>query len=119
MARGRIEIEDVLGKRYWREAEARKVVEAWRRGGRTLAGFAREHGVEAARVARWVARLRAGEGARAVRFHPVRVVGSTLPVARPALEVVLGNGCSVRVPTGFAADDLRKVLEVLDELARC
>ena len=109
---------DVVGKRYWREADARVVVGAWQRSARSLASFAREHGVEAARVARWAARLRAAEGS--VRFHPVRVVG----VARQSeetepLEVVLGNGRRVRVPAGFAAEHLQRVLDVLERRTAC
>ena len=106
------EIADVVRKRYWRDAEARVVVAAWRRSRKPLAGFAREHGVEAARVGRWAARFRAAEDA--VQFHPVRVVGATRAIPSPeALEVVLGDGRCVRVPAGFAAEDLQRVLEVL------
>ena len=39
------DIAAVVGRRYWREAEARVVVEAWRASGESLAGFARRHAV--------------------------------------------------------------------------
>ena len=45
------EIAAVVGRRYWREAEARVVVEAWRASGESLAGFARRHGLGAPRIA--------------------------------------------------------------------
>lgn len=116
MAQSRIE--GVAGKRYWREAEARVVVGAWRRSGISLARFAREHRVEAARVARWAARLRAAEGA--IRFHPVRVVGAALEGEGSApLEIVLRDGRRVRVPRGFDAEDLHRVLEVLEGRTAC
>ncbi len=109
---------DVVGRRYWREADARVVVGAWQRGGRSLASFAQEHGVEAARVARWAARLRAAEGS--VRFHPVRVIGvSRRDGGAEPLEVVLGNGRRVRVPAGFVAEDLQRVLDVLERRTAC
>jgi len=46
----------VLGS-YWRAADARVVVEAWRRSGRSLAAFARQHGVSARRLAYWRTQL--------------------------------------------------------------
>jgi transposase-like protein len=66
----------VAERRYWREAEARVVVEAWRSSGETQSGFARRHGVGRGRLTRWVRRLQ-GAGKGSVRFHPVRLVGST------------------------------------------
>lgn len=111
-------IADVVGKRYWREAEARVVVAAWHRSGKPVATFAREHGVEAARVSRWSGRLRAGAGS--VRFHPVRLVGAARPEPRPEpLEVVLVDGRRLRLPAGFAVEDLRKVLDVLERREGC
>jgi hypothetical protein len=35
------------------------------------------------------------------------------------LEVVLGNGRRVRVPAGFAAEDLQRVLDVLERRTAC
>ena len=71
MAR-RADVRRVAERRYWRESEARVLVEAWRSGGETLAGFAGRHGVERRRLARWVGRLEGVGGA--LRFHPVRLV---------------------------------------------
>ncbi len=105
----------VAGRRYWREADARVMVEAWRESGASLSAFARRYGVHGTRVARWAARLETQR--HAVRFHPVRLVaaaGRGWP-GREAIEVVLTDGRVVRVPPGFAPEDLHQVLRVLDE----
>lgn len=107
----------VVGKRYWREAEGRAVVTAWHRSGEALSRFARVHGLKAERVARWAARLAAGTSG-VVRFHPVRLVeprrSGSGSERGEALEVLLVDGRRVRVPAGFAAEDLARVLAVLE-----
>jgi hypothetical protein len=103
----------VAGRSYWRAADARVVVEAWKRSGQRLTEFASEYGIHARRLGRWAQRLEC-EGE--LRFHPVRLVaprGTARPAGEP-LEVVLGAGRSVRVPPGFAAEDLARVLAVLE-----
>ena len=42
---------------YWRAPDVRVVVEVWRRNGRSLAAFARQHGVSARRLAYWRTQL--------------------------------------------------------------
>ena len=103
-------------RRYWREADARAVVEAWRRSGKGLSEFARERGLHARRLARWAARLEAAARSGDVAFHPVRLVGVSRAETRhgEALEVVLRDGRSVRVPYGFAPEHLRRLLQVLE-----
>jgi len=113
------DVRRVAERGYWREAEARVLVEAWRSGGETLVEFARRHGVEPRRLARWVTRLQgAGEGS--LRFHPVRLVESPAETgAAGPIEIQLAGGRRVRVPRGFETDDLRRVLAVLEEAATC
>ena len=123
-------------KRYWRESDARVVVDAWRRSGQTLGDFATGLHVPRQRVARWAGRLdesapgeRAGhedggDSGRAcpaeVGFHPVRMVADDRrPGRRKAIEVVLGRGLRVRVPEGFASEELARVLAVLEGCAAC
>ena len=98
------------GSRYWREAEARVVVAAWRQSGETLTAFARRRGVHPRRLARWARRLE-GKRGEPVRFHPVQLVAARPREAK--LEILLRSGCRVRVPSGFAVEDLRRVLEVV------
>ncbi|MBI3204798.1 MAG: hypothetical protein HYZ29_24900 [Myxococcales bacterium] len=114
----------VAGKRYWRQAEARVVVDAWRKSGQPLPEFAAALRVRAQRIARWAEQLeepapRAGTPAD-VDFHPVRVVGADRDRGRrEPIEVLLGEGLRVRVPEGFASDDLARVLAVLEARAAC
>jgi hypothetical protein len=106
----------IARRRYWREADARAVVEAWRRSGKRLAEFARERGIQARRLRRWAARLEATRQNGQVTFHPVRIIDASAGSAQRSdvLEVVLGDRRTVRVPDGFAPEHLRRVLQVLE-----
>lgn len=95
---------------------ARVVVEAWRRSGETVVGFARRYGIEPKRLGRWVRRLASG-APEEVTFHPVRLVGDGKGEAagESRIEVVVaGAGHVVRAPSGFAAEHLRGVPAVLE-----
>jgi hypothetical protein len=112
----------VAGLRYWGAADARVVVEAWRGSGERLSEFARRQGIKPRRLGQWARRLESpGEG---MAFHPVRVVeaaggdGRRGPKGEP-IEIVMGDGRSVRVPPGFAAQDLERVLSVLGARPTC
>ena len=111
------EIAAVVGRRYWREVEARVVVEAWRASGESLAGFARRHGLGAPRIAWWARRVDGGPPAP-VRFHPVRLANLD-GGSGAAIEIHLVGGHRVRVPPGFPAADLQRVLAVLDAGTPC
>jgi hypothetical protein len=75
--------------------------------------------VDPRRLSRWASRLEGSE-VSAMRFHPVRLAagGGGQPDAR-TIEIELGGGQCVRVPCGFEAEDLRRVLAVLEQAARC
>lgn len=132
------DVERVVRRPYWRAAEARVIVDAWRRSGESQRAFAVRHGLDAKRVGRWARRLR-GQPARTpprrssggsrgtlMRFHPVQLrepvaraavgaLGSTPPAeAGPPIDVVLRDGRVVRVRRGFAPEDLHQVLMVLE-----
>jgi hypothetical protein len=106
------------GRSYWREADARVIVEAWQQSGETGVAFARELGVHPRRLRWWASRLGRPQPT-AVRFHPVRVASADTSQREVWIEMDLGNGPRVRVPPGFAAEDLRRVLAVLDEVSSC
>jgi hypothetical protein len=118
----RADVRRVAERPYWREAEARVLVEAWRGSGEMLARFARRHGVEPRRLARWVSRLEGGAD-EGVRFHPVRLLEHPVEPERSGsgapIEIELAHGRRVYVPRGFEAEDLRRVLVVLGEVAAC
>jgi hypothetical protein len=116
----------VLAKRpYWRERDARLVVEAWRWSGESQASFARRHGLDPKRLGRWARRLGASAGRlrvkavrqEAIRFHPVRLIGQESAVrgapyaaAPGGIEIVLPGGQCIRVAGGFDLGDLARVL---------
>jgi len=115
-------IRRVAKRRYWKEADARVMVEAWRRSDEPLSEFAIDHGVVPRRLSRWVNRLEGvAAGSGPVRFHQVRVVQTPAEHGPRAasIEIELTSGERVHVPQGFAADDLRRVLALLAEAASC
>jgi hypothetical protein len=119
MASGKeVGVARVAGLRYWRAADARVVVDAWRRSGEGVRAFAERHRLHPRRLSRWAKRL-GEEAVEPVRFHPMRVVYRSEVEHRSAatLEIVVGEGLRVRVASGFAAEDLERVLAVLE--ARC
>jgi hypothetical protein len=102
-----------VSRRYWREDDARLVVDAWRRSGLSMAEFAKLHGVHAKRLGRWAQRLQTS--LPPVTFYPVKLLAN--PPANEAdarIEIVLVDGRVIRLPAGFAAGDLRAVLDVLE-----
>ena len=115
----RSEVAQVSRRRYWREVEARVMVEAWRSGGETLSEFAARYGVDPKRIARWASRLQRPRP-EALGFHPVRLVGvEPGNGSGSAIEIRLVGGRRVRVARGFDAEDLRRVLAVLEPGTRC
>jgi hypothetical protein len=116
-----IEVARLARKRYWRAADARIVISAWRQSRESQGRFARRYGLDPKRIGRWVSRLAERErerehgGATPLRFHPVHVVHPIGGAAGSAwaVEIALGEGCTVRVPSRFAADDLVRALAVL------
>lgn len=102
--------------RYWREDEARVVVDAWRASGETLAAFCRQHGVAPARVSRWAKQLRRPAP---VQFHPVHLRATTAPESRQSFEVELPDGTNIHVPSGFELADLQRILAALAPPPRC
>jgi hypothetical protein len=107
-------------RKYWGEAEARVVLDAWRQSGELQSRFAKRHGIGRGRLVRWVSRLKGKTASAPVRFFPVRILErGTGPNGGSPIEIELGGGRRVRVAPGFAAEDLRRVLAVLAGSARC
>jgi hypothetical protein len=110
-------VAEVAGRPYWREREARVIVEAWRTSGESLSAFARRHRVDRRRVGRWAMRVDTSEPAP-VRFHPVRVAEPDTGDGA-AIEIYLVGGARVRVSPGFRTEDLRRVVTVLSPGQPC
>jgi hypothetical protein len=86
-------------------------VHRWRDSGQSKQAYCREHGLRAANLYRWCAKL--GEGPRqGPRFVPVQLpmVGNGYP-----MELVLGGGWVLRIGTDA---DPRRVSELVQELER-
>jgi transposase-like protein len=101
----------IAAQSYWREADARVIVEAWRRSGLSVAAFARRHGLTQQRVAYW--RMHVGATARprkGVTFHRVQVRPARETASTAVIEILVGAGCVVRVPGGVAPADVQVVL---------
>jgi len=104
------------------KAEWAERVKRWEKSGVGGEEFAEGEGIDAKRLTWWRWKLRT-EAAVApkrvpVRFLPVRVVGEvtvTTAVAESPIEVVLGNGRTIRVSSGFDAVTLARVLRVATE----
>ena len=104
----------VIASRYWRAADAERVVEAWRRGGQSGAAFARQHELSVARLLRWRDRLKRSA---APVFHPVRVVKRVRAIAAPApepLELELRGGRRIRVAAGFDPELLEQLVRTVE-----
>jgi hypothetical protein len=108
-------VKKIAERQRWRAEDGRVMVEAWRRSGESLSAFASRHGLRGERISRWSSRFRKGER-EGLSFHQVRLVefpGRCQPDGK--IEVMLADGRSVRVPHGFAPEELQKVLRVLEE----
>ena len=112
------EVVELAGLRLWREAEARVVVEAWRRSGESQASFGRRYGIHPTRLSRWARQL--GDGAEEpLLFHPVHLVQREERGWGGPIEIELGRDCRVRVARGFETRDLERVLGVLAQGGWC
>ena len=110
-------------KKVWTEEDGRNAIAAWQASGKTLAGFAKEHGIGDGRLRWWRDRVAiadgiaatagAGaphEGPRLVRVElEERAAGRT---TRGTWELVTSRG-HLRVHEGIGADELRVVLEAV------
>lgn len=114
-------LQEVVAKGYWRADDATVVVDALEASGMSLAAFCRTHGIHANRVARWRKRLRAvsagpssgsSPSARTMHFHELAMPAAAPP--RWVAEVELMSGYVVRIPTGFDAGELDRLLGVLE-----
>jgi hypothetical protein len=109
------------------ETEAQQLLGEHEASGESLAAFARSRGIGVERLRWWQRRFggttRRRASDRPVRLLPVRVratkastsLRGAAVTADASFEVTLPGGRSVRVPAGFEAESLRRLLAVLTE----
>lgn len=102
--------------KYWREQDAELVLSAWEESGRSLASFAREWGINRARLTRWrqVLADRAPSTSPSPAFHPVHVLAAEDGPRASGLELLLANGRRIVVPRGFDEDTLKRLLRLVE-----
>ena len=92
---------EISGAVRWSEADARRVLDAWRRSGRSAYAYAREHGMNAQRLLWWRKRLGEWEheGRAPRRSARVRLVPAVLAAdpRAPAAVVRLGAHVTVEI----------------------
>jgi transposase-like protein len=111
----RVEIRRLRGRA--REAHAREVLARYEASGLGQASFARREGVSPVTLGRWREEFGARAGTAGVPggFIEVRLAGRA---SAGGFEVGLADGRVVRVPVGFDAQELARLLAAL-EPARC
>lgn len=103
---------DLEREPYWR-----KVFSRWRRSGLSVREFCQAEGVNEPRFYWWRRKLETAEAPKPA-FLPVHVIANDAePVVSQSIEVVLHNGRCLRVPPGFDAETLVKLVELLDREA--
>ncbi len=107
----------IAERKRWRADDGRVVVEAWLRSGESQSQFAGRYGLRGERISRWASRLEK-QYRKDLSFHQVRVVEAQDRLhPGEKIEVLHPDGRSVRVPHGFAPEELQKVLRVLEQRA--
>jgi hypothetical protein len=105
-----------------REAIWAERVAKWRESGLTSTAYAAEAGVNAKTLAYWAWRLgrqrheTSGKAKRRKRQERVEFVELVQPppgTASLQVEVVLGNGTTLRVPVGFDEETVGRLLRLL------
>lgn len=99
-------------KRESRAVWERRLVR-WEKSGLTRVEFARREGVNPSTLGWWRSILNDSRQAPELSFVEVALPEVT-SAASAHLEVVLVNGRTVRVPAGFDAGELRRLLDVLE-----
>jgi hypothetical protein len=104
----------------WTEEDAREVLAALRRSGKSVGEFAGEHGLDPQRVYLWRRRL----GKAEPTLFQELIVRPAAPRAVPdaggnLFEIVLASGDVVRVPPSFDGAALARLLEVLAQVRAC
>jgi transposase-like protein len=105
----------------WTETDARAALAALRDSGQPVSLFAAAHGIDPQRLYLWRRRFAKTSVIRPfeeIVVRPSRDSRST-SAACGGFAILLSSGHSLRVPSAFDADDLRRLLDVLTEPSVC
>lgn len=101
----------------WSEIEARGVLEAWRRSGLSLEGYAKQRGFVSQRLRWWKAKFVRAEKGLAVSatpaLLPVRLSAEQARRGEP-VTVLLRTGHMLKVSHGFDEDAFSRVVALLE-----
>jgi hypothetical protein len=117
--RGGSRLARAVKSRYWRERDARVVLDAWLASGTSLGAFASEHGLHLGRLERWRRRLHPERQAEvAPVFFPVEVVDAAVDQVG-AWRIVLGRDVRLEVPCAGGAPLLAETLTAIRDAWPC
>ena len=108
----------MINSRYWREKDARIVLDEWSSSSLGLEDFARRHELRARRLRRWLERLGPGR-ARVGRFHPVELRLDSLGTREAGSDdggvtVLVRGGRRIAVGRDFDEELLTRVVRVVE-----
>jgi hypothetical protein len=130
MSKRERELQRIVKLRYWKRREAEVVVSEWRQSGKTVGGFCRHWKIDDNRLARWIHLLEhpaCESETTSMTFHRVQLSESA-PVADNSQEPAVDSpwvaelrhsSWAVRVPYGFKAPELKRLLGVIMEVPSC
>lgn len=101
----------------WSAAQARRELEAWRASGLSQQRWCKQRGVSLSRLRYWTAEEQRSDGFQTDRLDSVvrlSLKGAASPTSTsPTLELEVEGRYRVRVPVGFDAQTLERLLTVL------
>jgi transposase-like protein len=106
-------------RRRWTEEDARLVLAALERSGKSVSAFAKERGLDAQRLYSWRRRFIAVAGGDTTTFRELTVRPSSPATVESQFEISFPSGVHIRVPAGFDAAALARLLDVLTQARVC
>ena len=103
-------------RRRWREEDAATVLAALDASGRSMAEFAKRHGLDMQRLHFW--RRRLGTARRPSKGRAPTFV-EVLPRSSGHVEVVLRSGRTLRAGVSIDSAELRRLVEALEQDDAC
>ena len=122
MHKAGLRIREILLRARWSAEDARIIFAAWEESKLPAADFAGKHGFDVQRLYWWRRRLGApNEAAELEPFEELVVERDQLgaPEDGRSLEITLPRGLTIRVPTSFDEQTLRRLLKIVCEAGVC